>query len=176
MMNGRSWLGGTLRKGSRCPFCLVASTQRCWPKLTLASPIFFQRAAWYFGRGLAEAWLGHQQVWIIVGSANHVGPTAFVEKELTFDGDREDDDGNIQIYILLKSSHSCSWNCTPWTHTDETPNGKFLKLCYSNLVNLTMNIDGEITSTGLSISSSLLLLFWLLIATSIHSPIFSYFS
>lgn len=33
-----------------------------------------------FGCGLAKAWLGHQEAWIIVGSANHMGPTAFMEE------------------------------------------------------------------------------------------------
>lgn len=74
---------GTLRKGNRCPFCLGGFNSEILAQADLAEPHLLppqKQAAWYFGRGLAEAWLGHEQVWIIVGSANHVGPSAFVEE------------------------------------------------------------------------------------------------
>lgn len=70
-----------------------------------------------------------------------------------------------QVTVVLGTAH-------PEHIQTKIPNSKLPKLCYNNLVNLTMNIDGEIVSTGLSISSFLCFVF---IATSNYSPISSSF-
>lgn len=81
--DGRSWHQGDPQKGKQVPFLLGDFNSEMLAQADLDEPHLLppqKRATWYFGCGLAKTWLGHQQVWIIVGSANHVGPTAFVEE------------------------------------------------------------------------------------------------
>lgn len=88
---------GILREGSRYPFSLLASTQRHWPKLTLMNAIFYLRNR---GCGVLWMWAGKSLAWA-PGSMNNCGlskshgPHCLHGRELTFDGDGEDEDENI---------------------------------------------------------------------------------
>ena len=72
---------GPLQKGSRCPFILGLQLRDTDPP-DLNDPHLLpqKQGLGHFGYRLAKAWLGHQEAWIIVGSANHMGLTAFMEE------------------------------------------------------------------------------------------------
>lgn len=146
---------GPLQKGSRCPFILGLQLRDTDPP-DLNDPHLLpqKQGLGHFGYRLAKAWLGHQEAWIIVGSANHMGLTAFMEESW-----------HLMVIEVMKMEiykYICCWSrVTAVLGTagpeHKTPNSKLLKLCYGNLVNLTMNIDGEIT--GFSNSSLFFSLF-----------------
>lgn len=140
--------------------------------LILMIPIFYLRnkGLGHFGYRLAKARLGRQEAWIIVGSANHVGLTAFIEESWHL---MVIEVMKMEIYKYIRCWSQVTAVLGTACPEHKTSNRKLLKLCSGNLVNLTMNVDGEIT--GLSISSFFFPLFGVFTSTSIHSLIFSFF-